>query len=226
MYAFIFSSILCSHAQGLNFINKALDVDVALRMSVEGGTPIDLEKVDGSPYLNDDFLHGYTRNSTTGEELKAGMRYNIFNDQIEVLNPSDNSLGGLNQDQNYICTIGNKTFRYLENGLNSTMKPGYYEVLVSEDIKISLLAKYESRYIAERPPATPLQKGRKARFKTKINYFIKKNGNFVELPKKRKKLLEFFSDKKSEIKTYAKKNNFNLKNTRDFIRIITYYNSL
>ncbi len=60
----------------------------------------------------------------------------------------------------------------------------------------------------------------------KDEIYIAKNNEAIELPKKKKDILNFFSHKSKEIELFAKKNKLSFKKSEDLIKIINYYNTL
>jgi hypothetical protein len=53
-----------------------------------------------------------------------------------------------------------------------------------------------------------------------------KDGNFVEMPKKKSKLLKIMKRNEAEVKDFIKVNYINLKEENDLIKLVKFYNSL
>lgn len=186
---------------------------------------IDLSNTKGSPYFKDFFLSGMVYAKATDESLGYQMRYNIYNDLIEVENSEDSSIVSLQKSSNYSCEILSDSFIFLEyTDKKNDPRSGYFHELTKG--KITLLVKYECKYFSEKIGKPPVFKVTPAKFVTQKSYYFLSDEQLTLISTKKKKFLEFFGKDKSEINSYINKNGLKMNNDRDIIRIISYYNSL
>jgi len=59
-----------------------------------------------------------------------------------------------------------------------------------------------------------------------VYYLVSDSGTFYELPSKSKAFSKIFLNKEKEIESYIKSRNLDLKNEKDVIAIVRYFNSL
>lgn len=60
----------------------------------------------------------------------------------------------------------------------------------------------------------------------KVKYYTKENGELVELPASRKKLLHFFADRDDEMESFMKENNLTPKRGEELAVVFRHYNQL
>lgn len=186
---------------------------------------INLAETQGSPYLNDSFQSGIVYIPTTEERFGYQMRYNIYNDVIEIQNSEDKSIYSVRRNSSYICAIQDKMFKYLEyTNKNNESKSGYFHEIVSG--KNSLLIKYYCDYEAVKAGKPPVFHETPAKFVRQKSYFLYDEDSLMLIPTNKKKLLVIFGKNSSKVKNYIKTNKLNLKKERDLMRIISFYNSI
>ncbi len=210
---------------GKNINDMLLDQNEKSIIKDSGNRIINLSDTKGSPYFKDFFLSGTVFAEKTNESLGYQLRYNIYNDEIEVENSSDNTLSALKKDSNYSCKIMNDSFKYLEyTDKDNESQNGYFHELTEG--KTVLLLKYECKYQPKKTGKPPVYKVTPARFVTQKTYYLLSNDQLTLISTKKKKLLEYFGSHKGAVNSYINKNNLKLNNDRDLIRVITYYNSI
>ncbi len=186
---------------------------------------IDLTYVVGSPFLQTNFVSGSVLNTITGELLGYQMRYNIFNDRIEVRNSEDRKIYSVQRVDNFTCKIAEDIFILLSYIDDDGHESQAYFQKLSEG-KASLLKRYTCKYYAKtigRPPnfnATP------AKFVVKQSYYLLNNGKLTTISSNKKKFFQSFGKFENQIKNYAKTHNLKHNKERDITRIISYYNTL
>jgi len=226
---FIITSSLNSYSQFGKFsidVNDAIIKQNELASMRDGKNQlIDLSETKGTPYYRDFFSSGVVYAESTDESLGYQMRYNIYNDQIEVQNSDDNSIVAINKNPNFLCKILEDSFKYLEyKNKNDVLTGGYFQVL--SEGKTTLLLKYDCEYQPEKVGNPPVFKVTPAKFITKKTYYLLSEDKLTLISTKKKKFLEIFSEYKGQVNNYINRNNLNTNKDRDIIRIIAYYNSL
>ena len=175
--------------------------------------------VDGSPYLNEEFIDGviYMRDTLT---IKLPLRYNIYTDEMEYQLKGINFVVANPQDVSKIV-IGKSVFvyqPYIKNG-------GYFELF--ESGKCLLVQKKSVAFKpAEGPKAitgapTPAQFLRKS-----DSYYLVKDKSQVVRIENLKSLLKALEDQKDKMDAFV--NQQQIKNIRkeNIIKMVKYYNTL
>lgn len=212
-------------AQFLNGDIKNILVDSRITLQMyHNNSPIDLTKTKGSPYLNNNFVLSKVQNTNINQSFEAGLRYNIYNDEIEFIDPKDKMIKVVYKKTTLKYTIANEKFVYIKDIKFKESLHGYYKIVNLND-HVSLFLKYTCKYLKEKNATPPLQVGTPAQFVHNKTYFIKYNDTLLEVPLRQKRFLNIFPNKK-EISDYIKANSLNLKSERDLFRVITYINSL
>ncbi|NCT18651.1 MAG: hypothetical protein COZ75_03710 [Flavobacteriaceae bacterium CG_4_8_14_3_um_filter_34_10] len=191
---------------------------------------VDLESLVyvGSPYADKNFIAGeiYHNNKLIAENVP--LRYNALMDEMEFktsFDEEDKNSSALVKSPEIDIKIGNKIYLFVPYH-GGVEKGGYFEVLV-KDSKYDLFKKYNKKYFAEQKAQTSMTKDNPARFTdNNVYYLVSDSGTFYELPSKSKAFSKIFLNKEKEIESYIKSRNLDLKNEKDVIAIVRYFNSL
>ena len=179
-------------------------------------------EIVGSSYVNESWLRAYI----SDKKMVYSMRYNAYRDEMEI------ELEGkpfyLPKTSYYTINfdfIGKeyRLFNFEEKGVS---KKGFFVVISKKD-DTYLLIKEKVKLYKEVPAKlgfTRYEPPKLGRIDDKI--YIGNNEEAIELPKKKKEILNFFKEKSKDLELYAKKNKYSFKKIEDLIKIITYYNSL
>ncbi len=190
----------------------------------------DLEKIEyiGSPYVNKNFERGniYLNSKLIVEEVP--LRYNAFADEMEFkesLNDLDEDSKALTKSPEVDIEIGNTLYVFVpyQGGIE---KGGYFEALVRGE-KYDLFKKYNKKFSEGRKAQTSMTKDMPAKFTDNpVYYLVSDEGVFYELPTKKRAFSKVFLKKENEINDYIKDNKLDIKNEKDLIKIINYFNSI
>lgn len=179
------------------------------------------EKLQGSPYINDEYLPASLSNS----KKIYSVKYNAYLDQMEILTGGD-EVRALPVFFGYtIEFIGiNKKYRVFSN---EDGKNGFFVVL-NEGEKVTLLAKEIVLFFEESYPKTGYNKYEPPSLKRlKDRYYIGfKNNTSTLVPVKKNEFYDKFGKESDEIKAFVKSHKLSIKNEQDLIQIFSYYNSL
>ncbi len=193
---------------------------------LDDGPYMSLENIDGSPYYNDSFLLG--KILVNGNEVPGnyGLRYNAYNDQIEM--QGANATEALIKAVNYSCIITNQKYIYRSYKEKKKNEPtmGYFQVLTDETN--GLLLKQERMKFKEALEAkTSMTQPLPARFIPYTNYYFLKNGTSIAKVITKKTILDHFDvDVQPTMKKYIKSQKIDFKKESDLIRLFNYYASL
>jgi len=177
--------------------------------------------IEGSPYMDDwQSADIFFKNGKSVSGLK--FRYNVYSNQM------------LYQDNNQTYIIGtpdsisevrffNKTFMYKEYKKNDKTDKCLFEVLFNG--KVSLLNKYDVELIPATYNVAFATGNKNDRFSIKKQLYFQKEKLIVPVGKK-SKLIELLSDKKDEISDFINSKKLSVKNEKDLILILVYYDQL
>ncbi|WP_066632030.1 hypothetical protein [Labilibacter marinus] len=180
------------------------------------------ESVNGSPYYNDEFKEAILISKGNEEHKGEKVRYNIFNDQME-----------LKKGEQYFC-FTKDTVQYYRIKLDQTLfevipikfksSPFSYAQVISLG-KYSLFTIHEVTFTPSEKPkayqdAKPPQYNRQS-----PKYYIKTpKGDFVKM-KNFKQLGELFPDKIAELEKYIKSEKLKFKKIEDLKTLMVYINN-
>lgn len=114
----------------------------------------------------------------------------------------------------------NKKYVFVENAA----RPLHEEILVVKDVKLLKGFKILKKEAMTNPLTNEVTEP--AHYVKDEVYFMKSNDGYIEVPKKEKKFVKMFDDKKDEIKDYIKSNDLSVKDENDLVRIIQYSSTL
>lgn len=176
--------------------------------------------VNGNVYLFENWnTYGIIRTNTNQNLVLSGLNYDTKTDSF-VAKVSEDSVYVFNNADIKEIIINKKLFKsYLNLG-----EPSYYEVLATSN-NIEILKKHEK--ILKKGMVDPLtQKASPDKYIDKYSYFSFKDGKIEELKLSIKPFTNIFGEKSEDIKKYISKNNFSIKEDKNFQAILNYYNTL
>ncbi|MGB3605575.1 MAG: hypothetical protein WA775_06410 [Psychroserpens sp.] len=181
----------------------------------------------GSPYLYKDFT--VAKISATSDVYK--MRYNAFNDEIEV------KVGG-DKIKNFNKNLNNVVITFLDDDLNflplnyidvkNGLQRGYFVSLTDNKQKVKLYSKKEISFIEAKPAITSYDSDKPAEFKRLDDtFFVSINDAYARaLPTKKKDIAKMFPKHAKEVITFIKENRIETSEEKDLIQLINYINTL
>lgn len=188
-----------------------------------GPRNLTLDKIQGSPYLSQDFINGkvWTVDGKTFNNVL--LRYNCYSDIIEF-NNQGTAYDILPKDQVSKVELGDKVFRYLEFQPGYGEKKSYFQIL--SEGKAILCVKYHISFL-EREELRGFSTPKPDRFdELNTTYWISVNESPAKEVVSKSKLLDILSDKKNEIDAFLSSQKLSYKKIDDLKKIINYYNSL
>lgn len=198
---------------------------------VTSNTEIEPSKAKGTPYLNEDFVHGEVIVDDKVKEV-GKMRYNAYRNEVEILdNISKDSYYSLLKRAYIKVEIDGKNYSiYTYVDSNESIKTSYFTDLNKGALK--LLFKPEALLKQARSPSTSYEKYVPPTYVWNSSYYMldEKNANAenhaVKVRLTKKSILDFTGDRKEQMKEYVKENKLNLRQEKDVISFLDYYNSL
>jgi len=183
------------------------------------------EGVKGTPFVFEEWLKGIVllKDSTLFKGLS--LKYDAYNDELVILNTKNNT--PMVMDKTPISAFTLATSELTPSMLFVKVpydEKNFFMQLIYEGKRIDFLKQYKKRL-------------RKADYEGPYNAgipydeFIEGNNYFLRFPTgkmektklNRRSIIKSFPNKQQELKSFAKKNNMNLDNEQDVIKLIKYY---
>ena len=182
------------------------------------------DDIEGSPYLNDEFINGTIFTTSNYQFVDVPLRYNIYNDQIEFKTPT-NEIQALGTPE-IVKTVefGDYKMVYIPYSNARKIRHGFFTV--EEKGNVSLYSRLEIIYRKAEEPAA-YKEAKPAKFIKKSDSFYIRVG--LEQAKKvdsKKELLAAFPDHKDEIAAFIKKNKVKTNKPEKLKELVRYYNSI
>ena len=187
-----------------------------------------LEDINGSPYLDEWFHLGKIIDEKVYKENACYLRYNIYNDVIELKYSIDTSapVYGFLKDPDFKAIIGDKSFYYRKFiASDGISKFGYLE-LMKDYGSFKLFKRHYQVLRLPKKARTSLEKDIPAKLSNYEHYYVEQNEAFKEVEMHRKKIVEAFPDHSSEAKKFIKKEKLRFKDEGDLIKLGDYLSSL
>ncbi|MGC9352925.1 MAG: hypothetical protein ACP5D9_03745 [Mariniphaga sp.] len=180
--------------------------------------------IDGSPFLNDEFIEGSVFTTSKTQYVGVPLRYNIYNDQIEFQLGEAPAQALAAPETIELIEYGNYTFEYAPYTNAKKIKRGFF--LVEGKGNATLYSKPQVIFENAKEPAA-YQDAVPARFiRRPDEYYIRVGKEAAVLIIKKKDLEEVFPDHKDEISGFIKKNKVKPNNPESLKKLVQFYNSL
>lgn len=180
--------------------------------------------IEGSPYLNDEFINGTIFTTSKMQFQNIPLRYNIYNDNLEFKTPENKVMGIAAPEIIERVEFGEFKLVYLPYSILKKINRGFFKELVFNHV--SLYSKAEIAYEKATEPAA-YQDAKPAKFLERPNtYFLRIEKEAAILITNKKELIELFPKYHNEVETYIKKNKIKIKNEDQLVDLVNYYNSL
>ncbi|WP_396591818.1 hypothetical protein [Allomuricauda sp. R78024] len=208
-----------------NFYNQMRD-NLA-NMGIE--QKIELEDIEGSIYLEDEFVLG-TIFFNSDEESKMYMRYNAFNDEFEIKKSKlekDETLALL-KDADISCSLNNDKFKYATFLNDKKVKSyGYLKMIYSTD-NYKLFEQNKKLFKEGKKAKTSHAVSFPHRFVDETNYYISMGDNDpVYVSRNKKELVDLFrAEHQKEIKQFLKEKNVDLKSKSGLVNLVAFSGTL
>jgi len=182
------------------------------------------EDIEGSPYLNDEFIPGTVYMNQNQKYEGIDLRYNIFNDQVEFNLPGEEVQVLAAPEMLEKVEIGQIEMVYLPYSIGKRTKKGFLIVLLEG--KAPLYAKPDILFKKAVEPAAYKDAQPPAFERRPDQYFIGVGDAELKLAGNKKELLDVLSNHADEIETYIKKNKTKTNDPESLKQLVEFYNSL
>jgi hypothetical protein len=184
-------------------------------------------KVVGSPYLEDDWLRGTILLYETEDRIvNYPLRYNLYANVFEI--KVNNEIKGLegSRVKEFTLSADGQSSRTFLNGKKWSLgnDAGFLELMADGHMK--LLKKIE--LIIKQPDySVQFNVGsRDTRILKEESMFYSIQDNIAEFPRKEKKILTLFGDKREAALEYIKSNDLSITTEEGAAEIVSFYNSI
>ncbi|QAA81923.1 hypothetical protein EI546_09400 [Aequorivita sp. H23M31] len=208
---------------GFQIFTKASDM--GQRYNSLGLTDSQFNSIKSGMYANMNFIHGNIFEN--GEKIAADlpMRYNAYTDDIEVkLKSSDANFQPLKKIPNLSVKTPLDYYIFLEDN-GKKEESGFVNVLVDGD-QYKLYKKITVSFQPAAKGRTSYESDTPASFKQNIFYYLVHDGNLMEVPNSKGKIIDFLDKENSKMKDYIKKNKIDVRNEAGLIKAISHLESL
>ncbi|MFV0591233.1 MAG: hypothetical protein ACK5M7_07605 [Draconibacterium sp.] len=220
----LFLAVLTS-AQSNYQINSLMEFMRVNKMAVGEKRYITSEAdIQGSPYLDDEFIAGSVYTTTKFQYNDIPLRYNIYSDNVEFKTPDNTVLAIASPETIEKITFGGNTIEYIPYINVKKERNGYF--LLASKGKASLYIRPEVIY--KKPTVAEAYKDPEpAKFERRNDvFFIRIGTQAAQRIEKKKDLTEVFPDHQKEIESFVKKNKTSPDKLDELTSLIAYYNSL
>ncbi len=206
-------------------IKQTMDLYNLNKLHEKGiNSTLSAEDIEGSPYLNDEFISGTVYMIQNQKYERIDLRYNIFNDQVEFNLPGEEVQILAAPEMLEKVEIGPTEMVYLPYSIGKKIKKGFLIVLLEG--KASLYAKPEIFFKKAIEPAAYKDAQPPAFERRADQYFIRVGNSEAKLTGNKKELLDAFPDHENEIENFIKKNKTKTNDSLSLKQLVEFYNSL
>lgn len=219
---FLFTGILS--AQNVLEVRQAIDLFHTSKM-LRGDMNKTLTEndIEGSPYLEDEFIKGTLYTTSNTKYVDVPLRYNIYNDNIEF-DTGDGIQALAAPEIVDRVEFGNYTIVYVPYSITKKIRRGFF--IVDEGGKASLLIKPDVAFVEATEPGAYKQ-AEPAKFDKKADdYYIKVGLSEAKIISNKNDLTDAFPDHNKEIESFIKANKIKHRKPEDLKQVVQYYNSL
>ena len=179
--------------------------------------------IQGSPYLNKDFINGTIFTTLKVQFVNIPLRYNIYNDQLEFKTPNDEIMAMANPEIIERAEINGISIVYIPFTNTRKTKHGFFYI-ISEG-NATLYAKPEIMY--KEPAESGTFKDPQAKFVKKPDlYYIRIGLEQAKKVRNKKEVVAIFPNHQDEMASFIKKNKIKTNKPEDLKKLVQYYNSL
>jgi len=200
-------------------------IDLNQKSLAFGLTEAAFEAIKDEAYANPNFLVGKIFQDDQLLKDNVPMRYNAYADEVEIKkNAADQNYNALIKDPDIFAKVGKETYVFIPFQ-GSHEKGGYFSVL-ADGKNYSLYKKTTALFREPRKAETSYQKDIPPSFQKTVVYYLVKNGQFLEMPNSKSRILNMMKSKKKEMDVFIKTNKIDLSKEADLVKTITYFDSL
>lgn len=182
------------------------------------------DEIEGSPYLDREFVSGTIYTTQRQQFNEIPLRYNIYNDNLEFKTPENEIMALSAPEIVEKAVIGNAILTYSPFLLANKTKKGFFVIL--EDGKASLYSKPLVSFKEASAPAA-YKDAEPAKFVKKADeYYIRIGSETAVLINTKKDLIAAFPDNTDKIESFIAKNKIKINKAEGLKEVVRFYNSI
>jgi len=202
-----------------------------------GENILNVNEVQGSPFLNKDFKKGVIVDNKNNMEVSTYLRYDALNDTFEIkLNADDEDIKKLPRNFNYQYILNNEKFVLIRSAnaireLHYDIDNGYVIQISEKQDDATLYKRYFIEKKEGKEALSSYQKDTPAKLDLGFRYIIKIEDKYVKAEAKKRRIVDAFPNKKGQLEKYIKKKKLKFRGSdedieQDLIDLVNYYNSI
>ena len=183
------------------------------------------DDIEGSPYLNDEFIEGTVFTTSKTQYVGVSLRYNIYSDQIEF-KASEGAVQALAAPETVEkVEFGEYKMVYIPFAVSKKIRRGFFREIEPGE-KVVLLARLQVVFEDAKKPAA-YQDAEPPKFIRKPeDYYIRVGKEPAQLISRKKDLEEVFPEHKKDVNSFIKKNKVKPNKPERMAELVQFYNSL
>jgi hypothetical protein len=219
---FLIQSVYCQNIDNINRTLQDFSSEIHFRNS---GKSESHANIDGSEYLDENFVNGEIVTPQSEHYLGIPMRYNILQDKMEV-KLTDGNIYDLSDHTKILkVLLKDKTAIYTEYDAGKMKKSGYLFILYQG--KSTLYFRYLKEFVKAVEETNGIVPAVPAKIVDKSGqYYVKLADGIPQIVDSKKDFLILLNNHAKEMEDLLKKEKLKTNNEEDLIKAITYYDSL
>jgi len=182
------------------------------------------DNIQGSPYLEDEFITGTVFTTSKKKIENVLLRYNIYNDDLEFKTPNNKILAIDNPKSIELADFGDYQMVYQKYLSGKKIHSAFFKIL--EEGNATLFAKPDV-YFQKEVKGDGIKADKPAKFVQKSDIFYITIGDAPAKKMVNKKdLIAVFENHSKEVSAYIKKNKIKVSKSKQLQQLVKYYNSL
>lgn len=222
----VFVLICTSNVQAQYETRQAIDLFNSTKIARgDLKTMLSEKDIEGSPYLNDEFIKGTVYTTSQTKYVDVLLRYNIFSEQIEFKSDDGPVQALVAPETVEMIELGNYKIVYVPYALARKIRRSFFMQIENGD-KAVLLSRPQVFFEDAKKPAA-YQDAEPPKFIRKSDeYYIRIGKEAAVLISNKKDLEEVFPDHKNKVDSFIKKNKVKPNKPERMVKLVRYYNSL
>src|SRR5690554_33920 len=200
-------------------------IDLNQKALAFGLTELQFEAIKDEAYANPNFIAGNIYQED--ELIKSGvpMRFNAYADEIEIKkSPSDENYSALVKDPSIFVKMGKDLYVFIPFE-RSVEKGGYFNVLY-DGKKYDLYKKTTAIFREPKTAQSTYARDTPPSFNKTTTYYLVDDGQFLEMPNSKRRIMRMMDGKKAEVNNFIKNNKLDIDKEADLIKVIAFFDSL
>jgi hypothetical protein len=192
---------------------------------------LDQSNLDGSPYLEEDFILSKVVDQNQNKTMAVYARYRIFDDVFEMKQkPTSSKEFSIPRTKDFEVFIDNKKYMLFTDypiEMNGTYS-GYARVLYSSN-KLQLIKRITQTYIKAEPPKNSYSSPTNAALENNVFYFVVINDQIFQVEAHKRRAADGFPNHQEKLEDFIKDEKLKFKSDEedaDLIKLAIYYQTL